>query len=119
MSRSTPTRRSSPPPRSLRATPGTPPSPTTSSPTSLANTTGNDTGDDTTGDDTTGDAGSSGAGSAQPATVYGDNAYGTGGFHTHLRGSGIESRCKTQAPNAPGGRFGKDRFAIDLTAGTV
>ena len=28
-------------------------------------------------------------------------------------------RGKTQAPNAPGGRFGKDRFGIDLTAGTV
>ena len=28
-------------------------------------------------------------------------------------------RGATQAPNAPGGRFGKDRFGIDLTAGTV
>jgi len=60
-----------------------------------------------------------GRGGAQPPTVYGDNAYGTGGFHAYLRKSGIESRCKTQAPNAPGGRFGKDRFAIDLTARTV
>ena len=51
--------------------------------------------------------------------MYGDNAYGTGSFHDHLRESGIASRCKTQAPNAPGGRFGKDRFAVDLTAGTV
>ena len=79
-------------------------------------TTGDDpTGDDPTGDDSTGTGGSG----AQGPTVYGDNAYGTGGFHNHLRESGIASRCKTQAPNAPGGRFGKDRFAIDLGAGTV
>ena len=32
---------------------------------------------------------------------------------------GSSRGAKTQAPNAPGGRFGKDRFAIDLTAGTV
>jgi hypothetical protein len=51
--------------------------------------------------------------------VYGDNAYGTGPFHEHLRDAGIASRCKTQQPNAPGGRFGKDRFDIDLGAGTV
>jgi Transposase DDE domain/Transposase domain (DUF772) len=84
-------------------------------------TTGDDTtGDDTTGDDTTGDAAAiTAAGGAQVPTVYGDNAYGTGGFHAHLGESGIASRCKTQAPNAPGGRFGKDRFAIDLPAGTV
>ena len=49
----------------------------------------------------------------------GDNAYGTGPFHDHLTDFGIESRCKTQAPHAPGGRFGKDRFDIDLGAGTV
>ena len=93
------------------------------------------TPDDSTGEDTTGDAagsaeggsaeggsaegGSAEGGSAEPPTVYGDNAYGTGSFHDHLRESGIASRCKTQAPNAPGGRFGKDRFAVDLTAGTV
>jgi hypothetical protein len=70
----------------------------------------------TAGDHT---AGTGRGGAQQPPTVYGDNAYGTGGFHDHLRESGIRSRCKTQAPNAPGGRFGKDRFAIDLTARTV
>jgi len=53
------------------------------------------------------------------ATVYGDNAYGTGEFHDRLEAGGIESKCKTQAPTAPGGRFGKDRFDIDLGAGTV
>ena len=87
-------------------------------------TTGLDTtGLDTAGLDTTGraeDGAEDGeAGGAAPRTVYGDNAYGTGGFHAHLRESGIESRCKTQAPNAPGGRFGKDRFVIDLSAATV
>ena len=35
------------------------------------------------------------------------------------REAGIESRCKTQAPTAAGGRFSKDRFDIDLDAGTV
>jgi hypothetical protein len=53
------------------------------------------------------------------ATVYGDNAYGTGEFHDRLRDAGIESRCKTQAPTAAGGRFSKDRFDIDLGAGVV
>ncbi|MGH8918828.1 MAG: transposase, partial [Actinomycetes bacterium] len=53
------------------------------------------------------------------AAVYGDNAYGTGEFHDRLEQGGIESKCKTQAPTAPGGRFGKDRFDIDLAAGTV
>jgi hypothetical protein len=62
--------------------------------------------------DADGDARAAGA-------VYGDNAYGTGPFHEHLRDAGIASRCKTQHPNAPGGRFGKDRFDIDLGAGTV
>jgi hypothetical protein len=77
-------------------------------------------GDHAAGDDAASDhAASIGVSAARAPTVYGDNAYGTGGFHDHLRESGIASRCKTQAPNAPGGRFGKDRFGIDLTAGTV
>ena len=46
--------------------------------------------------------------------VYGDAAYGTGEFHERLGEAGIGSRCKTQAPTAPGGMFSKDRFAIDL-----
>jgi DDE family transposase/transposase-like protein DUF772 len=67
-----------------------------------------------------GPAGDPGVGSgSSAATVYGDNAYGTGPFHEHLAGWGIDSRCKTQAPNAPGGRFSKDRFDIDLQAGTA
>jgi IS5 family transposase len=53
------------------------------------------------------------------ATVYGDNAYGTGSFQERLEEEGIESRCKTQTPTAPGGLFAKDRFAVDVAAGTV
>ena len=29
------------------------------------------------------------------------------------------SSCKTQNPNAPGGLFRKDRFDVDVAAGTV
>jgi hypothetical protein len=53
------------------------------------------------------------------AVVYGDQAYGTGAFQEQLSEAGITSRCKTQRPTAPGGRFPKDRFAIDLEAGAV
>lgn len=52
-------------------------------------------------------------------TVYGDAAYGAGEFLDHLANNDIEPRCKTQPPTAPGGRFAKDRFAIDLEADTV
>lgn len=52
-------------------------------------------------------------------TVYGDAAYGTGAFQGRLEGAGITSGCKTQPPSAPGGRYAKDRFAIDLDAATV
>ena len=51
--------------------------------------------------------------------VYGDAAYGTGEFLDHLAEHGIDSRCKTQPPTAPGGRFPKDRFAINLDDDTV
>jgi len=52
-------------------------------------------------------------------TVYGDAAYGTGEFQALLEGAGISSGCKTQSPSAAGGRYAKDRFAIDLDANTV
>jgi hypothetical protein len=48
------------------------------------------------------------------ATVYGDNAYGTGDFQSRLKDAGIDSRAKTQGPNATNGLFSKDRFVIDL-----
>ena len=51
--------------------------------------------------------------------VYGDNAYGTGEFQSKLEGANIASGCKTQSPSAAGGLFTKDRFDIDLGAGTV
>jgi hypothetical protein len=53
------------------------------------------------------------------ATVYGDNAYGTGELQEQLGSAGIDSRCKTQEPAAPGGLFTKDSFAIDLDKATV
>jgi len=56
---------------------------------------------------------------ATEPTVYGDAAYGTGAFQSRLEGAGIASGCKTQPPCAAGGYYTKDRFAIDLDAGTV
>lgn len=53
------------------------------------------------------------------ATVYGDSAYGTGEFQQRLEDEHITSRCRTQPPTAPAGRFGKDHFDIDLAADTV
>lgn len=53
------------------------------------------------------------------ATVYGDSAYGTGEFQQRLEDEHIGSRCRTQPPSAPKGRFSKDRFDIDLEADTV
>ena len=54
-----------------------------------------------------------------PPTVYGDAAYGTGPLLAALDGAGAVSRVKVQPANAPGDRFTKDAFAIDLTARTV
>ncbi len=58
-------------------------------------------------------------GTAAEPTVYGDAAYGTGAFQSRLESAGIASGCKTQPPTAPGGRYAKDRFGIDLDAGTA
>ena len=51
--------------------------------------------------------------------VYGDSAYGTGEFQQRLDEEDIDSGCRTQAPSAPAGRFGKDRFAVNLDEDTV
>ena len=51
--------------------------------------------------------------------VYGDAAYGAGGLLDTLERAGAEVMCKVQRPVAPGGRYAKDAFAIDLHAGTV
>jgi Transposase DDE domain/Transposase domain (DUF772) len=53
------------------------------------------------------------------AVVYGDSAYGTGTHLAWLDTHGLTPMVKTQLPTAPGGRFAKDQFRIDLQAGTV
>ena len=53
------------------------------------------------------------------SSVYGDAAYGTGEFQSQLEAFHIDSKCKTQPPSTKEGLFAKDRFSIDLKAGTV
>jgi hypothetical protein len=53
------------------------------------------------------------------AEVYGDAAYGTGPLLAELAEAGVDVMVKVQAANAPGGRFSKDAFTIDLQAGRV
>jgi hypothetical protein len=52
-------------------------------------------------------------------TVYGDAADGTGELLATLEDVRAVSRVKVQPANAPGGRFTKDDFAVDLVARTV
>jgi hypothetical protein len=59
------------------------------------------------------------SGETDDATVYGDSAYGGGEFQQLLEDEHIDSRCRTQPPSAPKGRFGKDKFRIDLSDDTV
>jgi Transposase DDE domain len=54
---------------------------------------------------------------AARAVVYGDAAYGTGAHLAWLETQGLTPMVKTQPATAPGGRFGKDQFRIDLVAG--
>jgi hypothetical protein len=56
---------------------------------------------------------------AAQAVVYGDSAYGTGAHLAWLEQQGFTPMVKTQPPTAPGGRFAKDQFRLDLQAGTV
>ena len=51
--------------------------------------------------------------------VYGDAAYGAGELLEELEDAGADIHTKVQPPSAPGGRFPKDRFDIDLAEGTV
>jgi hypothetical protein len=51
--------------------------------------------------------------------VYGDSADGTGQVLAHLDQSGITAMTKVPPLHAPGGRFAKDRFTIDLADRTV
>ena len=59
------------------------------------------------------------SGAAQQLAVYGDAAYGAGPLLATLENAGARIMTKVQPPTAPGGRYAKDRFDIDLTAGTV
>jgi hypothetical protein len=54
-----------------------------------------------------------------PLAVYGDAAYGAGELLTRLEQAGASIHTKVAPPAAPGGRFTKDAFTIDLGAGTV
>jgi hypothetical protein len=56
---------------------------------------------------------------AQQLAVYGDAAYGAGPLLVTLENAGARIMTKVQPPPALGGRFAKDRFAIDLGTGTV
>jgi hypothetical protein len=51
--------------------------------------------------------------------VYGDSAYGAGDVLKQLEDVGIEAMTKVQPPVAPGGKFTKDQFDINLQAQTV
>ncbi|MBA3748402.1 MAG: transposase [Solirubrobacterales bacterium] len=51
--------------------------------------------------------------------VYGDSAYGAGALLDTLEDAGADIICKVQPPVAPGGRYPKDAFQIDLHEGTV
>ncbi len=55
----------------------------------------------------------------QRLDVYGDAAYGAGALLEDLEQAGADIHTKVQPPTAPGGRFAKDRFDIDLKEGTV
>jgi hypothetical protein len=54
-----------------------------------------------------------------PVSVYGDSAYGAGEVLDTLERADAEINCKVQPLNAPGGRFAKSEFEIDLELGTV
>ncbi|WP_405087721.1 IS1182 family transposase [Microbispora sp. NBC_01389] len=53
------------------------------------------------------------------AEVYGDAAYGTGPLLAKLAEGDVISMVKVQPAGAPGGRFTKDVFSIDLAGGRV
>jgi len=64
----------------------------------------------------------SGAGAGEQAAravVYGDSAYGTGAHLAWLDQHHLIPMVKTQLATAPGGRFAKDQFHVDLQAQTV
>ena len=62
---------------------------------------------------------SDGRAEGERAEVYDDAAYGTGPLLAELTEAGARVMVKVQAANAPGGRFSKDVFTVDLEAGQV
>jgi Transposase DDE domain/Transposase domain (DUF772) len=64
-------------------------------------------------------AGAATAAGGDRRAVYGDAAYGAGELLARLENAGIHAGIKVQPPPAPKGHFPKDRFTIDLRAGTV
>ena len=68
------------------------------------------------------DAAEDGCDDEQPVerlAVYGDSAYGAGVLLDSLEDADADIMCKVQPPTAPGGRYPKDAFQIDLDAGSV
>lgn len=59
------------------------------------------------------------AGGGDRLAVYGDAAYGAGELLATLEKAYAEIKTKVQPPPGQGGRFAKDRFTVDLEAGTV
>jgi hypothetical protein len=53
------------------------------------------------------------------AVAYGDSSYGSGANLARLERLGIQARVKAPVPTAPGGRYAKTAFRIDLAHGTV
>jgi Transposase DDE domain len=53
------------------------------------------------------------------AVAYGDASYGSGANLARLEHLGVQARVKAPMPTAPGGRWAKTAFRIDLAAGTV
>src|SRR2546430_17052159 len=76
-------------------------------------------GGEAEGESLSGDNGASAVDPTPAPAVYGDSAYGAGAALALLARIGVDPMVKVQAPHAPGGRFAKDRFLIDLDAGVV
>ena len=64
-------------------------------------------------------AGQGGTTGGDQRAVYGDAAYGSGELLEEVEQAGLHVGIKVQPPPAPKGHFPKDRFVIDLDAGTV
>jgi hypothetical protein len=58
-------------------------------------------------------------GSEDKPDVVGDSAYGDAATRAHLEAQGFTVTAKCPPARNAGGRFPKDRFAVDLGAGTV